>query len=325
MGLLGAICLGLLVVPPPLGASVAEPGSAASAAGFGGGVASQDDEATRAAHDILASGGTSTDAAVGAAAVLAVRQPRVAGLGGGSVVVHVDASGAAAVDGCAPLSAPDAWRAAEAAWGAKEEDLDVYGAAEHLAAAPLRRALASATAHLSRTSSAVAPQSLPTERLGDLDVAGGAVGARAAHVAGDAYATVVVADRWGSLTAVVSSMGRVGGSGAVDRTTGVARGADLPALCGDALPTVLLAPGAGGQLDPLLAVAPGSARRPATADSRAAVRDVLQARTSDGSGLRDAVRAQAAPLVAVEYVRDGRVEAVGDPRGGGSAAVVHAE
>lgn len=336
MGLLGIACLVLLVVPPPLGASVAGPGSSATAAGFGGGVASPDDEATRVAHDILAAGGTSTDAALGAAAVLGLRMPDVAGLGGGSAVLHVDGRTGAAdlVDGCQPLTATSAWRTAHRLWGSDETD--VYGRAAQMAHGPLRRTVLSlrqdkpAGAGPARATPTGAAPSVTRLRPVDLNgalVAGGATERASGHVPADAYASVVVADRSGDITAVVTAMGVRGGTGRRD-ASGVVAGADLPQQCGDALPSVLFALRTNGRApSPLLAIAPAGGRKNSDREGNAqrAVRAVIARQASSATPLESTITRQGAPVVAVKLDNDGRVHAAGLASSGGSAAVVHDE
>lgn len=334
MGLLGIACLVLLVVPPPLGASVAGPGSSAAAAGFGGGVASPDDEATRVAHDILAAGGTSTDAALGAAAVLGVRMPAVAGLGGGSAVLHVDGRTGATdlVDGCRPRAATNAWRVARQRWGSDETD--VYGRAAQVAHGPLRKTVLSLRQAIGNGSGggSATPGQASVTRLRPVEVrgvlvAGGAADQASGHVAADAYASVVVADRSGDITAVVTAMGVRGGSGRAD-AAGVVAGADLPSQCGDVLPSVLFESGNGaGAPSPVLAIAPTGWRQSGgkQVDPQRAVRAILTRQASSTASLDATVTRQGAPVVAVELDSDGRVHAAGLARTGGSAAVVHDE
>jgi gamma-glutamyltranspeptidase / glutathione hydrolase len=61
------------------------------ATGYGGAVATVDLDASRAAIEVLRSGGNAADAAVAAAAVIGVTEPYSGGLGGGGFFVHYDA------------------------------------------------------------------------------------------------------------------------------------------------------------------------------------------------------------------------------------------
>jgi gamma-glutamyltranspeptidase / glutathione hydrolase len=61
------------------------------ATGYGGAVATVDLDASRAALEVLRSGGNAADAAVAAAAMIGVTEPYSGGLGGGGFFVHYDA------------------------------------------------------------------------------------------------------------------------------------------------------------------------------------------------------------------------------------------
>jgi gamma-glutamyltranspeptidase/glutathione hydrolase len=67
------------------------PVKAPVAVGYGGAVATVDLDASRAALEVLGSGGNAADAAVAAAAVLGVTEPYSSGIGGGGFFVHYDA------------------------------------------------------------------------------------------------------------------------------------------------------------------------------------------------------------------------------------------
>lgn len=350
IGILGIACIGLLVVPPPLGASVSGPGEDATAVGFGGGVASPDDRSTQIGHAILAAGGNSTDAAVAAAAALAVRVPDAGGLGGGSAVVHVEATTGEVtlIDGCMPLGALPAWRTALARWRSPDLaaflDMPATLAGKHLAATlrtvereatpsltegslagPVQRAVDRAGVVPMRGTPAVS--TLTTQSSHGVRVAGGiSASPDAAPVPPDAFVSVVVADRWGGVTAIVNSMGVRGGSGVTAGRTGVTIGAPMPSRCGAALPTVVLHP-ARGELgaSAMLALAGTSGRKSTTnfGDPAASVRQVLADRALGAAGLEESVDSQGASVVAVELDADGSVHVASEGRRGGSAAVVH--
>jgi hypothetical protein len=163
--------------------------------------------------------------------------------------------------------------------------------------------------------------------LGGALVAGGAAEPARGHVPADAYASVVVADRSGDITAVVTSMGVRGGTGRRD-TTGLVAGADLPSECGDALPSVVLAlRNSGTTPSPFLAVAPagGGKNGPRQVDPQGGVRAVVARQASSAAPLDTTITREGAPVVAVQLDSDGRVHAAGLGSSGGSAAVVHDE
>jgi hypothetical protein len=260
--------------------------------------------------------------------------PQAAGLGGGSAVVHVDgASGAVdLVDGCRPLEATAAWVTAKARWGS--DATDVYADAAQHAHGPLRasvRALSLGDSLDLRsgvrdasTAGPVAQRRLFPQDVDGRLVAGGAASGQDGSVPADAYASVVVADRNGDVTAVVTSMGRHGGSGRALPGTGVTEGAPLPSACGETLPTVLLQRSPDGRtLSAALAVAPSGSRKAVaeSSDPRRSVSAVLG--RYGGPSLSAVVSRQRVPLVAVALDQDGSVHAVGLGRTGGSAAVVH--
>ncbi|RKS77435.1 gamma-glutamyltranspeptidase [Motilibacter peucedani] len=331
MGLLGAAFLALLVVPPPLGASVSGPGREPSAVGYGGGVVSTDDEATRTAQAVLADGGGSVDAALAAAAVLAVRSPAAGGLGGGSAVLHVDGADGSIrmVDGCSPAGAYAAWALAARTWGSLPLET-LLADARTLAHGALGRTVRDLQAGRPTALAAAEParpvvRTLTARAEGAFRVAGGVVGTRG-HVAADAYVSVLVADRRGDVTAVVSSMGRRGGSGEALGGSGLVLGSALPGACGDALPSVVLRSAAAPQPASVeLAVAATTGRKPVPGgvDALAGQREVLRDRVLRGAPLDAVLRAQPAAVLAVELDPDGQVHAAADGRRGGSAAVVH--
>lgn len=343
LGLLGVASLLLLVVPAPLSASVSGTGGRASADGYGGGVASTDEVATRAGQAALALGGNSVDAALAAAAVLAVRAPAAGGLGGGSAVVHLDGSTGRVdlVDGCVPLGALPAWSRAAALWGTPGFE-DVLGQARKTATKPLAttlRAMQKAGAasllqdptgaavaaaltrnHLALPQVATTPGRPASLRRDGFQLSGGV--AAGTNVPSEATTSVVAADRWGSLTAVVSSMGVRGGIGGEIPGTGVTLGAPLPARCGSALPTIAVAEGPSFT-SALAVAAAGGGRTRAAVVSRDPVAGVLDAHLGKGLGLQRSVRAQSSPVLAIELTGTNDVDVVTDGRHGGSAAVVH--
>lgn len=83
-----------LVAPTPVAAAPSATAAfvkAPVATGYDGAVATVDLDASRAAIEVLRSGGNAADAAVAAAAVIGVTEPYSGGLGGGGFFVHYDA------------------------------------------------------------------------------------------------------------------------------------------------------------------------------------------------------------------------------------------
>jgi gamma-glutamyltranspeptidase/glutathione hydrolase len=88
------------LLPAATATAAKPPASAAVASGFGGAAASVDPYATRAAINVLRSGGNAVDAAIAAAGVLGVVEPYSSGIGGGGFMVIRTASGATStIDG----------------------------------------------------------------------------------------------------------------------------------------------------------------------------------------------------------------------------------
>ena len=90
-GLVLVAVLMALVAAFPAGAQVQEPPKTPTAEGTGGSAATIDPLATKAAVDVLRSGGNAVDAAVAAAGVLGVVEPFSCGIGGGGFMVIYDA------------------------------------------------------------------------------------------------------------------------------------------------------------------------------------------------------------------------------------------
>lgn len=96
----GAVLLVLAVTPvlvglvAPAGADERDPERDTEkvpvAVGSGGGLATVDADVTRIGYEVLAAGGTATDAAVAAAAAIGVAEPYAAGIGGGGFFMHYD-------------------------------------------------------------------------------------------------------------------------------------------------------------------------------------------------------------------------------------------
>ena len=90
-GLVLVAVLMAMVAAFPAGAQVQEPPKTPTAEGTGGSAATIDPLATKAAVDVLRSGGNAVDAAVAAAGVLGVVEPFSCGIGGGGFMVIYDA------------------------------------------------------------------------------------------------------------------------------------------------------------------------------------------------------------------------------------------
>ena len=93
----GAVAMVAVMALTGLAPVIAQPDTKAApvkapvATGYGGAVATVDLDASRAALEVLRSGGNAADAAVAAAAVIGVTEPYSGGLGGGGFFVHYDA------------------------------------------------------------------------------------------------------------------------------------------------------------------------------------------------------------------------------------------
>lgn len=91
---LSACALSCVVIAPAAQAApvaAQPPPKSPEAVGYAGAVSTVDPDATRAAIEVLRSGGTAADAAVAAAAALGVTEPYSAGIGGGGYFTHYDA------------------------------------------------------------------------------------------------------------------------------------------------------------------------------------------------------------------------------------------
>ena len=89
--LLAALLAVAAISPAAASAQVVAPAKVATASGSGGAAASVDPLATKAAIDVLRSGGNAIDAAVAASGVLGVVEPFSSGIGGGGFMVVYDA------------------------------------------------------------------------------------------------------------------------------------------------------------------------------------------------------------------------------------------
>ena len=90
LALLAALLAVAAIAPAAASAQVVAPAKVATATGTGGAAASVDPLATKAAIDVLRSGGNAIDAAVAASGVLGVVEPFSSGIGGGGFMVVYD-------------------------------------------------------------------------------------------------------------------------------------------------------------------------------------------------------------------------------------------